>query len=103
MPRKKTPAPREGPILDPLDERPSGVADSEIEEKLSLSIAAHMDALMRRRRKQPGAREALSQAAELRVQAHEMDPAHTAEVWEDPKLGKLHDALMAFYLDQGVL
>jgi hypothetical protein len=75
---------------------------------LAESLVAHRAAtLLRQAKHSAAACEKLREAANLRRQAHAADPAHESPAWADedrvtPKGKVTHDALMAFYAQQGV-
>lgn len=79
------------------------IAD-DVEALLDASIHAHRVSLEARLRKDPvKSIEELQRAYDLRVQAHTLDPDHTAPAWETvyidgaQKGRHLHDSLMGFY------
>lgn len=96
--RAKTKAPR------PVD--PVKVADL-----LRESMNLHESAKALRNRKVPNrinAREMLQRAAALRVEAHQLDPKHTAPAWAEEQRKTAsgtdtHEALMDTYREWGVV
>lgn len=51
-------------------------------------------------RNQQAQKEALSNARDLRLDAHNADPEHTAQAWRDEEAQYPHVELLAFYADQ---
>jgi hypothetical protein len=78
---------------------------AEVARLLRDALSAHEAAKEARRQKRPDARDLLIQARELRIEAHRLDPDHTAPAWFEEQVitpnGKdTHRELLAFYAQQ---
>jgi hypothetical protein len=78
-----------------------GAAGMTVDEALALSKAAHL-AYLSEDRNAPQADYGLCErhvatALELRQQAHDLDPDHTASIWRDDEARWPHEELMDFY------
>jgi gamma-glutamylcysteine synthetase len=74
--------------------------DAEIASLLEQSRGHHEAAKTCRQQKDAvGNRERLTQARTLRQQAHDLDPLHESQAWQEPKTYR-HHALMAWYAQQ---
>ena len=71
------------------------MADPTVTSLLTASRGAHERAKAARHHKRPDALALLTEARDLRVQAHALDPEHTAEDWALEETS--HAAYMAFY------
>lgn len=106
-PQPGDPPPPEPPPVEPPPPTPPPVIDpalaSAVEGLLRESAAAHLRAKQLRSQKDFWhGDEQLRIARDKRVQAHELDPEHTAPEWQVeqarmPHRVNCHDAMMAFY------
>ena len=80
-------------------ERKKPLDTDAVDRLLRESALAHLAALQARQAKQARlAKLELTKAYDLRVEAHDADPAHTAPAWAESKAS--HASLMAFYEQQ---
>lgn len=74
------------------------MSDPTVSELLTASRSAHEQAKVARLHRKPEARDLLVQARDQRLEAHALDPEHTATDWGQERT--THEAYLLFYAEQ---